>query len=68
MNRAKKTVLYCSQCGVEIRDASDLGFGYRGTPKVGDTHVCDRFQYGTLKRKRVSAASVSTTPRGGVTG
>ena len=42
----KLPFLVCNQCGTKIKDADDLGFGYSGEPRVGVTHVCDRFEYG----------------------
>jgi hypothetical protein len=52
--------LRCNICHTVVETADDLGFGYRGTPKVGDTHVCDRFQYGFLERVPNLAATPSS--------
>src|SRR6267378_3799899 len=43
--------LECSNCKAIIRTADDLGYGFKGTPYVGATHVCDRFEYGLLRAK-----------------
>lgn len=45
--------LRCNVCETIVRTADDLGFGYRGKPKAGATHVCDRFQYGFLEEIEV---------------
>ena len=49
--------LRCSQCGAVCNTNEEMAraFGYDSRPeqpKEGDTHVCDRFEYGVLKRVR----------------
>lgn len=58
--KERKTILVCDNCGAEGATWADFGFGFRCNLQIGDTHICDRFEYGRLKRKGLPNTAAAT--------